>query len=49
MSHERASLLLAVVGPDHGLRFLIVTVVGPSWSVVWSGAPGFLQVSKYTL
>ncbi|OQD51776.1 hypothetical protein BM536_038210 [Streptomyces phaeoluteigriseus] len=34
--------------PDHGFRVSIVTVVGGSWSVVRSGAPGFLKVSKYT-
>ncbi|MFI8194902.1 hypothetical protein ACIF8T_40495, partial [Streptomyces sp. NPDC085946] len=26
-----------------------MTVVGPSWSVVWSGSAGFLKVSTYTL
>lgn len=34
--------------PDHGLRVPIVTVVGPSWSVVGSGPAGFLKVSKQT-
>ncbi len=33
---------------DHGLCVPIVTVVGDSWSVVWSGYAGFLKVSKYT-
>jgi hypothetical protein len=33
---------------DHGFCIPIVTVVGPSWSVVGSGPAGFLKVSKYT-